>query len=134
MAMSFESALGIHEDAMRFRGKRASVLANNLANADTPNYKARDMDFKTALANKMNPVGKPLELDTTHNRHREARGLLEDDGGLLYRTPEQPAIDGNTVEEHVEHAKYMENALDFQTSFTILNGKFRGLKTAIRGE
>lgn len=134
MAINFETALGISEDAMRFRSQRASVLANNLANADTPNYKARDMDFKTALANKMNPTGKPLELNTTHNRHREAQGLLESDGNLLYRTPEQPAIDGNTVEEHVEHAKYMENALDFQTSFTMLSGKFRGLRSALRGE
>lgn len=134
MGISFDNALGISEDALRFRGKRASILANNLANADTPNYKARDMDFQTALANKMNPGGKALELNTTHNGHREARGLLEDDGGLLYRTPQQPAIDGNTVEEHVEHAKYMENALDFQASFTMLSGKFRGLKSAIRGE
>jgi flagellar basal-body rod protein FlgB len=134
MAINFENALGIHEDAMRFRAKRASILANNLANVDTPNYKARDMDFKTALANKMNTMGKPLELDTTHNSHREAKGFLEDDGGLMYRTPEQPAIDGNTVEEHVEHAKFMENSLDFQTSFTLLNSKFKGLKSAIRGE
>ncbi|GAA5316143.1 MAG: flagellar basal body rod protein FlgB [Candidatus Pelagadaptatus aseana] len=134
MAINFENALGIHEDAMRFRAKRASILANNLANVDTPNYKARDMDFKTALDNKMNAHGKPLELATTHNSHREAKGLLEDDGGLLYRTPEQPAIDGNTVEEHVEHAKFMENSLDFQTSFTLLNSKFKGLKTALRGE
>jgi len=119
---------------MRFRGHRAAVLANNLANADTPNYKARDIDFQSALAEKMNPQNKTIELQTTHQSHREAKGLLVDDGGLKYRTPQQPSIDGNTVEEQVEHGQYMENSLAFQASFTFLNSKFKGLIGAIKGE
>jgi len=134
MAISFDKALGVHEDAMRFRGHRAAVLANNLANADTPNYKARDIDFQSALAEKMNPQSKTIELQTTHQSHREAKGLLVDDGGLKYRTPQQPSIDGNTVEEQVEHGQYMENSLAFQASFTFLNSKFKGLIGAIKGE
>ena len=134
MAINFESAIGIHEDALRFRAKRASVLANNLANVNTPNYKARDMDFQSLLENQVNSTGKPLKLDTTHGSHHDAKGFLGDESGLMYRNPEQPSIDGNTVEEHVEHAKFMENSLDFQTSFLLLNSKFKGLKTALKGQ
>jgi len=134
MAISFDKALGIHEDAMHFRGHRAAVLANNLANADTPNYKARDVDFQSALADKMNPKHKTIDLQTTHQSHREAKGLEMGDGGLMYRTPQQPSIDGNTVEEQVEHAQYMENSLAFQASFTFLNGRFKGLMGAIKGD
>lgn len=134
MGISFENALGIHEDALRFRGQRTAVLANNLANVDTPNYKARDMDFKTALAARLNPVGESLEMSTTSNGHHHAKGLLESDGNLMYRNPQQPSIDGNTVEEHVEHAAFMKNSLDYQASFTFLNSKFKGLMTALRGQ
>lgn len=134
MAISFDNALGIHEDALRFRGHRAAVLANNLANTDTPGYKARDMDFQSALANKMQPQNKAVALQTTHASHKQARGLEMGDGGLMYRTPQQPSIDGNTVEEQVEHAQYMENSLAFQASFTFINGRFKGLMNAIKGQ
>jgi flagellar basal-body rod protein FlgB len=135
MAISFNNALGIHEDALRFRGQRSAVLANNLANVDTPNYKARDIDFKTALASKLNSSSQSLKLATTSHAHNNATGLLEDGGAdLFYRNPEQPSIDGNTVEEHIEHAQFMENSLAFQASFTFLNSKFRGLLTAIKGQ
>ncbi len=133
MAISFDRALGIHDDALSFRSQRSSVLANNLANLDTPNYKARDLDFKTALAQASNP-SQTIALATTHNSHHQAKGFSHSDDAMLYRVPSQPGIDGNTVEEHVEHAKYMENALDFQATFTFLNSKFKGLNSAIRGE
>lgn len=134
MAISFSNALGIHEDAVRFRGQRAAVLANNLANADTPNYKARDIDFQSALQQKMQLRTNKIELNTTHDSHKPAEGFEMDGEGLFYRTPQQPAIDGNTVEEQVEHAQYMDNALAFQASFTFLNSKFKGLTRAVRGE
>ena len=132
MAISFESALGVHEAAFKLRAQRAEVLANNMANVDTPNYKARDLDFKQALARQTEGQ---TDLAVTHKGHISMT-LDNDLGGsdLLYRTPNQPSIDGNTVEEHVEHAEYMKNALDFQASFTFLNGSFRGMLTALRGE
>ncbi len=133
MAISFDRALGIHDDALSFRSQRAGVLANNLANMDTPNYKARDMDFKAAMA-RANDASSTIQLKTTHNSHHQAVGLLEGAGDELYRVPTQPSIDGNTVEEHVEHAKHMENALQFQATFTFLNSKFKGLTSALRGE
>ena len=132
MAISFESALGVHEAAFKLRAQRAEVLATNMANVDTPNYKARDLDFKQALARQTE--GK-TDLAVTQEGHIPL-ALDNDLGGsdLRYRTPNQPSIDGNTVEEHVEHAEYMKNALDFQASFTFLNGSFRGMLTALRGE
>jgi flagellar basal-body rod protein FlgB len=135
MSISFDKALGIHESALHFRSERASVLANNLANIDTPNFKAKDLDFKQALNQKMN-ASKSHEFDlaTTQLRHIDGSGFSMDEGDVLYRTPQQPSIDGNTVEDQIEHAEYMKNALAFQSSFQFLNSKFTGLRTAIRGE
>lgn len=133
MSISFDKALGIHESALKFRSERASVLANNLANIDTPNYKARDITFKDALDNQVKENGH-FNLETTSNMHIAGEGLAPDEGDLLYRIPQQPAIDGNTVEDQIEHAEYMKNALAFQASFQFLNSKFQGLRTAIRGD
>ncbi|WP_439134120.1 flagellar basal body rod protein FlgB [Pseudomaricurvus sp.] len=134
MAIGFDQALGIHDDALRFRSQRSSILANNLANLDTPNYKARDIDFKSALAKAASGSSASLEMAATNSGHQRGVSMSVGDSGIQYRTPTQPSIDGNTVEEHVEHAKYMENSLDFQATFTFLNSKFKGLTTALRGE
>lgn len=133
MAISFDSALGIHESALRIRGQRASILANNLSNIDTPNFKARDLDFKQMLTQKLTQPSF-FSTDVTNERHIEATTITDADSGLLYRTPQQPSIDGNTVEDQIEHAEYMKNALAFQASFQFLNSKFQGLRTAIRGD
>lgn len=133
MAISFESALGIHEAALKVRGQRAEVLASNLANADTPNYKARDLDFRQMLASQTGGQGS-FAMEATDARHLNVAGGGLEDPELLYRTPYQPSIDGNTVEDHVEHAEYMKNALRFQASFTFLNSKFKGLTSALRGQ
>jgi flagellar basal-body rod protein FlgB len=135
MSISFESALGIHEKALKVRSERAGVLANNLANIDTPNYKARDLDFKQIL-NQQSSSGQEGQLmaQVTNERHMAMDTVFGEDASLLYRTPQQPSIDGNTVEDQIEHAEYMKNALAFQASFQFLNSKFQGLKSAIRGE
>ncbi len=133
MSISFDKALGIHETALHFRSERASVLANNLANIDTPNFKAKDLDFKQALQQEMNS-SQGFDMSTTQDRHIEAQGFDAVEGDVLYRTPQQPSIDGNTVEDQIEHAEYMKNALAFQASFQFLNSKFTGLRSAIRGE
>lgn len=133
MAISFESALGIHDKALQVRTQRAEILANNLANSDTPNFKARDLDFRAVLKDQLS-VGAPLAASTTNARHQTLSNEMGFNNELLYRTPMQPSIDGNTVDEHAEHAAYMENSLAFQASFTFLNGKFKGLMSAIRGE
>lgn len=133
MSISFEKALGIREHSMRLRVERAEVLSSNLANVDTPNFKAKDIDFQTELATRLSPpVSKRLR--STHAGHIGQSSMGPSISEQLYRTPSQPAIDGNTVEEHVEHAEFMQNSQEFQIAFTLLNGSFKGLKKAIRGE
>lgn len=134
MAITFDKALGIHDAALRFRSQRAEVLANNLANTDTPNYKARDLDFQAALRGEMQQRSSQLNMATTRSGHIGGRSMVNDDPSLLYRIPTQPSIDGNTVDDQVEHAQFMQNAMDFQASYTFLNSKFKGLTRAIKGD
>jgi flagellar basal-body rod protein FlgB len=136
MAISFESALGVHEQALLLREKRTEVLANNLANADTPGFKARDIDFKTVLANQVDNGSLP-RLSSSNSRHITSMSGVAGDATqvtLSYRVPTQPALDGNTVDEQGENAAFAKNALDHQASFQFLNGKFTGLIKALRGE
>ncbi len=135
MSISFDKALGIHEQALGFRAQRAEVLANNIANADTPNYKARDLDFSAVLAAQQDKTKNgTFALNMTNSRHIEAQGLGNGDESLLYRTPMQPSIDQNTVDAQLEQSAYAENSVNFQASFTLLNSKFKGLMSALRGE
>ncbi|OUM06431.1 flagellar basal body rod protein FlgB [Pseudomonas syringae] len=135
MSISFDKALGIHEKALNFRAQRAEVLANNISNADTPNFKARDLEFSSVLAAETDKAQNGhFALNKTNSRHIEAEGMGNDDGTLMYRTPSQPSLDQNTVDSQVEQASYTENAMSFQASFTLLNSKFKGLVAALRGE
>ena len=140
MAISFDKALGIHEQALGIRTARAQLIANNLANTDTPNFKARDIDFRDILSRVDDDNYSELAMSRTKTTHQDSHSVEsairqgEHDYALLYRTPSQPSIDGNTVDEHIEHSQFMENSLAFQASFTFLNKKFAGLKSAIRGE
>lgn len=134
MAISFDKAFGVHEHALNLRADRSELLANNIANADTPNYKARDLDFHAQLKSRMGQMSGDLKLKTTNSQHSSQ--LLQADAinGLKYRTPSQPAIDGNTVDLQVERAEFARNTLQYQTAFTFLNSRVNGLKSAIRGE
>lgn len=135
MTINFDRALGIHEKALNFRTQRAEVLANNIANADTPNFKARDLDFASVLAAQGKDGARaPVALARTDSMHISAEGLARAEEGLAYRTPSHPSIDQNTVDIQLEQAKYAENAVNFQASFTFLNSKFKGLVSALRGE
>ena len=134
--INFNSALGIHESALYLRSRRAEVLSNNLATADTPNFKARDVDF-SALLEQASAAQGSSGISNDAPRQTNARHLTlgdsEPNGDLLYRTPTQPSIDGNTVEEHLEMARFAKNSQDFEASLYFLNRKFSGLQTAIRG-
>ncbi|WP_133407579.1 flagellar basal body rod protein FlgB [Parashewanella tropica] len=132
MALSFDKALGIHQHTLGIRAKRAEVLSSNIANADTPNYKAQDVDFSQALkqaSSKQRGVG----LGATHQNHFSLQSSLQSQ--TKYRVPDQPDTgDGNTVDMQQEQAAFMENALEYQMSLGFLESKFMGLKKAIRGE
>ncbi|CAI3788990.1 Flagellar basal body rod protein FlgB [Pseudomonas sp. MM227] len=135
MSISFDKALGIHEQALGFRAKRAEVLANNIANADTPNYKARDLDFASVLAAQNEQNGKgAFGLQTTSSKHIAAQGFSSGDETLQYRISTQPSLDQNTVDAQIEQSNYAENSVNFQASFTLLNSKFKGLVSALRGD
>ncbi len=133
MTISFERALGIHEQAVNLRVQRAEILANNIANADTPGFKARDLDFRAILAQQTAKADQALPLATTSGNHLPAAGAGHA-ADLLYRQPTQPSLDGNTVDSQTELAEFMKNTLDFQSSFQFLNSKFKGLSNAIKGE
>jgi len=133
-----ESIFGIHEQALKVRVKRSELLANNLANADTPNFKARDLDWRKMLGQsqnelKMIPTGKP-DLVRTHSRHIAASADFTTSDFLKYRMPTQPALDGNTVETHIEKAQFMENAMQQQATLGFIDGKIKGIRGALRGE
>ncbi|WP_273206014.1 flagellar basal body rod protein FlgB [Marinobacter subterrani] len=132
MAISFDNALGIHQYAVEARVKRAEVLANNLANADTPGFKARDVDFQAMMQRAHESVS-GFQMEKTDEAHMGISPSGEA-GDLLYRVPHQPSVDGNTVNTQEEQARFMRNAMDFQASFQFLNSKFSGLTKAIKGE
>lgn len=122
MAIQFDKALGLHAEALRLRGERMKVLASNLANESTPGYQARDIDFVASLR-------QALEDDPAFGGLSLGTGRPE----LLYRVPNLPAQDGNTVELGVEQAAFSQNAIDFQTSLTFITMKLRGLAKVIEG-
>jgi len=130
MAINFDNALGIHPQALALREKRSEVLASNLANADTPGYKARDLDFQAVLKKTM-PQSNALER--TQEGHFSPNDRLLG-ATMMFRNPNQPSLDGNTVESHIEQAKYSENAVQYQASLRFINGRFNGLMSALRGE
>ncbi|MBL4743368.1 MAG: flagellar basal body rod protein FlgB [Cycloclasticus sp.] len=130
MATTIDSLFGVHEQALIYRSKRAEVLASNMANADTPGYKARDFDFKSILNNLNTPAG---HINQTHSQHI-AFDKTPGSVSLAYRNPISASLDGNTVDTQVEQAKYAQNAMDYQTSLRFLNGKISGYLSALRGE
>jgi flagellar basal-body rod protein FlgB len=136
MPINLNAYLGVHQDALKVRGQRTEVLARNLANADTPGYQARDLDFRAALAQASGSADAPVALTTTHANQIataiDASG--ETTANLKYRVPLAPALDGNTVDVQMEQANFAENAVRFQATLSFLNARFRGLMTAITGQ
>jgi len=126
MSIDFSKAVGIHGDALRLRAERTKILASNIANASTPGYQARDIDFASSLkaAEANGGDDGALSLDS---------GALGGDEPL-YRVPYQAAQDGNTVEIGVEQAAFSQNELDFQTSLSFANLELKGLGRAINGQ
>ncbi len=131
MAISFDKALGDIPANLTLYGKRSSLLASNIANADTPGYKARDIDFRAVLSK---TSAEQVSLRTTHGNHIAGAGSGKANPEVLYRTPMQPSLDGNTVDSQQEKARFTENAIRYQSTLTFLTGKFKGLKLAIKGE
>lgn len=128
MSDLFSQSLGLHAAALKLRETRNELLASNIANAATPHFKARDIDFSAAL----NDAMAGGQLDRTAPGHMAPGG--PDGATVLYRKPTTAALDGNTVELSVEQMEFAENTVRYQASLTLLNRRISGLMTAIKGE
>jgi flagellar basal-body rod protein FlgB len=120
MSLNFTKAIGIHLDALELRAERTKILASNIANENTPGYQSRDIDFASTLRQAQTESTSGLSLDTGES-------------ALLFRVPNHPSQDGNTVELGVEQAEFSQNASDFQTGLTFLSMKLKGIAKAIAG-
>lgn len=133
MISGLNSELKFAQDALNLRAYRQQILASNIANADTPNYKARDIDFAKELQRAQGAQVGNLNMSTTSQGHLQASG-----GALnaqsLYRTAVQPSIDGNTVDMDVERAQFADNAIHYQFLIEQMRGKFNTMQSAVRGE
>lgn len=131
MAISFDKALGVHPQAMLIRSQRAELLATNIANADTPGYKAKDIDFASALKAARSTQQGGNSMVTTDANHI-AGGTRSVGGSELFRMPNQTDTgDGNSVDIQVERNLYTQNAMEYQASLQFLSGRFKGLNKAL---
>ncbi len=134
MQQVLDRAMGIHDDALRLRAYRSNILASNIANADTPGYKARDIDFKNILHRQLTSTGiGTVGVRNTHLGHIRSDQPLP---GVepQYRNPLQAPMDGNTVDSHVEYTRFTQNTVMYQASLQFLSGRFKTLISAIKGE
>lgn len=136
MAGRLDDYLRFHETALSMRAQRQQLLASNIANADTPNYKARDVDFTSALQGALASAGKtPAALVNTNTAHI-AGGAETGPGGapLLYRGTVQGSVDGNTVDMDVERNQFTDNAIRYEVGIAMINSQIRGMLAAIQGQ
>jgi len=130
MAISFDKGFELHAQGMQIRSARAEIIAGNIANADTPGYKAKGMDFQKAMqqASQQQQMG----MSKTNAKHFDIRTELNNTTN--FRIPDQPDTgDGNTVDVQVERNLYLENSLEYQAGLQFLNGKIKALQKAISG-
>lgn len=121
--------LGVMTKALGLRAERQQVLASNIANADTPHYKARDFDFSQAMAGAM--AGREgLALARTSGRHLAAAADFGQ-AALQYRKETQSAVDGNTVDMDVERAQMAENSLQYEILTRMISDRIQGMRTAL---
>ncbi|MEO8419133.1 MAG: flagellar basal body rod protein FlgB [Methylophilaceae bacterium] len=138
MIDKLDAALSFHQAALSIRAQRQELIAANIANADTPNYKARDVDFSAALHAAMagNSQAAP-ELNKTAARHLDAGVAARQGSGqpgqIQYRTIQQASVDGNTVDMDVERNQFADNAVRYEASLIMINGQIKKLMAAIQG-
>ncbi|MCP5184722.1 MAG: flagellar basal body rod protein FlgB [Pseudomonadales bacterium] len=133
MKISLDNALGLHPDALALRADRANLLARNIAQADTPNYKARDIDFAAVLSDRVGQQTGGASMARTSPVHIEQR--MDGSGyDVQYRVPLMPSLDGNTVDVQSEQSRFAENNTRLLASLRFLDGRLSGLRTALRGE
>lgn len=136
MIGKIDDTLGFHQTALSLRAQRQQILASNIANADTPNYKARDIDFAKALQGALAKTeGAGMGLAKTAAKHVDGSKAAAVIGGapLLYRTVQQGSVDGNTVDMDVERNQFLDNALRYEAGVTIIGAQIKNLLAAVQG-
>ena len=126
----FDNLLKFHHNSLNLRAFRQQLLASNIANADTPGYKARDIDFAAALRDVA--AGRTVSLRSSNARHLGA-STRDEPAVVLYRSAQQPSIDGNTVDMDVERSRFAENAMHYDANLTFLNGQIKLMLAALQG-
>lgn len=134
-----DSALGFHQDALRLRAKRQEIIASNIANADTPHYKARDIDFKAAMQQATQQMaGGGLSTIKTAENHLDGVATHNNKsagpGEPLFRPVMQGSVDGNTVDMDIERNEFADNAIRYEASLLMMNGQIKKMLTAIQGQ
>ena len=137
MVVETNDVIGFHQTALALRAQRQQILASNIANADTPNYKARDIDFAKALqsalaASSVSSAG----LATIHRpAHFDSNKVASVIGGapLLYRTVRQGSVDGNTVDMDVERNQFLDNALRYEAGISLIGAQIKNMLAAVQG-
>ena len=134
MIDKLDSALRFHQEAINLRARRQEVLSANIAHADTPNYKARDFDFSSALSQAVERgrQSAATSMATTSSRHIAAESRDGGDADLLYRMPNQSSLDGNTVEMDAERVSFADNAMRYEANMTVLTSKIKSLLSAVQ--
>jgi len=133
MINRIDQEMSFDQTALNLRAYRQELLASNIANADTPNYKARDINFKAALDGALGKSqGGALPLMQTAAGHLPASGANRYGAAVLYRGEQQASVDGNTVSMDVERAAFTENAIQMEAMLTFVNGRFKTLNSAIQ--
>jgi len=133
MINSLDKLFQFNQNALNVRAFRQQLLASNIANADTPGYKARDIDFAAALREAAE--GRPVSatsLRVSSDKHL-AGAAKDDPAAVLYRSVQQPSIDGNTVDMDMERNRFAENAVHYDANITFINSKIKTLLAAIQG-
>ena len=136
--MALDPLFGLHADALAVQRKRMDVLAGNLANSDTPNFKARDVDFAATLQQALgtSESGGALQMAATSSGNSLRTGDVSGDSipGLVWRVPTQNSVDGNTVDAQIEQSKFADAALHYQASLNFVDGRVKSMMTAITGQ
>lgn len=135
MLDKLNASFRFQQEALNLRAQRQEILAANIANADTPGYQARDIDFASQLNKVMEQgrvSGTGIALKTTSTRHIPAQKFQPPEFDLLYRVPDQPALDDNTVDMDRERTNFADNSLKYQTSLTVLGGQIKGMISVLQ--
>ncbi len=134
MSSRIDEMFQFHQAALNLRAARQELIASNIANADTPNYKAKDIDFTSALQGALQGTSDPLPLTVSSAQHMNGNaGETVLGAKIQYRVPLQPSADGNTVDMDVERAQFADNSLRYEASVRFVSDKVKDVLAALQG-